>query len=207
MIVIFTHGWKDSSAAWTDLITELDCEAVTWDLPYHGESGPLGQPNAPAHSQLLDQLDHLVANADAPVVLVGHSLGGYLSLAYALAHPNNVAGLVLIATGPGFKRDAPRDAWNQWARDNADPAKPGQELVVLQHDSSVIDGLERVAAPTLVIQGARDTQYDGAREVFESRLADVESVVIDGGGHNVHRKMPDALAPLIEDFLERRIRR
>ena len=203
--MIFTHGWKDSSAAWTALVDQLGGSGNTWDLPYHGGSGPLTKPDQPAHAQLLELLDQQVTESGSPVVLVGHSLGGYLSLAYTLEHPDKVAGLVLVATGPGFKRDEPRAAWNQWARDNADPDHPGQELVVFQHDSSVIDGLEQITVPTLVIQGARDTQYDGARKVFEARLVDVESVVIEGGGHNVHRKMPDALAPLIEDFLERRL--
>ena len=39
-------------------------------------------------------------------MLVGHSLGGYLSLAHTLDHPDDVAALVLIATGPGFRRAA-----------------------------------------------------------------------------------------------------
>src|SRR3546814_5565266 len=45
------------------------------------------------------------AAGPGPAVLVGHSLGGYLSLCRTVLEPTGVAGLVLIATGPGF-RDA-----------------------------------------------------------------------------------------------------
>ena len=38
-------------------------------------------------------------------VIGGLSLGGYLSLAFRLAHPERVAALVLFDTGPGYKSD------------------------------------------------------------------------------------------------------
>ena len=45
----------------------------------------------------------------------GHSLGGYLSLAFHLAHPERVAALVLIDTGPGYRSDDGRQKWNRMA--------------------------------------------------------------------------------------------
>ena len=212
--LVFTHGWKDSADAWSAVVDELgkldqrsgfDDSLVTWNLPYHGGAAALEQPERPARAELLTLLDAHVDRAGTPAVLVGHSLGGYLSLAYTLEHPDKVAGLVLIATGPGFKKAEPREAWNKWARKKADPTTPGQELVVLQHDAAVIEGLGNIVAPTLVIQGARDTQYDGARKVFTSRIAGSEAVVLEGGGHNVHRKMPETVASLIADFMKRRV--
>ena len=53
----------------------------------------------------LDLLDDAGAER---AVLVGHSLGGYLSLEFALAHPDRVDGLVLVDTGPGFRNDEGR---------------------------------------------------------------------------------------------------
>src|SRR5439155_739172 len=49
----------------------------------------------------------------------GMSLGGYLSLAFHARHPDGVAGLVLIDTGPGFRRDDPREQWNRFAERTA----------------------------------------------------------------------------------------
>ena len=78
-----------------------------------------------------------------PVVLMGHSFGGYLSLRYALAHPDLVAGLVLVSTGPGYRSDDKRAEWNRYlerAAAKMDIA-PGVEEVARQYDSTVIDGL------------------------------------------------------------------
>ena len=48
-------------------------------------------------------------------VVLGHSLGGYLSLELAIAHPERTAALVLVDTGPGYRNDAARDGWNEMA--------------------------------------------------------------------------------------------
>ena len=48
-------------------------------------------------------------------VIGGHSLGGYLSLAFHVAHPERVAALVLIDTGPGYRSDDGRQKWNRMA--------------------------------------------------------------------------------------------
>ena len=48
-------------------------------------------------------------------VLLGHSLGGYLSLELAIAHPERTAALVLVDTGPGYRNDAGRAGWNEMA--------------------------------------------------------------------------------------------
>ena len=38
------------------------------------------------------------------------SLGGYLSLLFCARHPERVAALVLVDTGPGFRDDAARES-------------------------------------------------------------------------------------------------
>ena len=45
-------------------------------------------------------------------IIGGLSLGGYMSLAFYRAHPRRARALLIIDTGPGFKKDDAREAWN-----------------------------------------------------------------------------------------------
>src|SRR6202023_4291012 len=53
-------------------------------------------------------------------IVGGLSLGGYMSLAFYRAHPERVSALLIIDTGPGFKKDDAREVWNKRALDTAD---------------------------------------------------------------------------------------
>ena len=48
-------------------------------------------------------------------IVGGLSLGGYMSLAFYRAHPERVRALLIIDTGPGFKKDEAREGWNKRA--------------------------------------------------------------------------------------------
>ncbi|MEK8225458.1 alpha/beta fold hydrolase [Oerskovia sp. M15] len=69
--------------------------AVAVDLPGHGERS--GERFTLARA--FEILDDAVASFpdDVPVVVVGMSLGGYTSLAYAASHPSRLAGVVACA--------------------------------------------------------------------------------------------------------------
>ena len=54
-------------------------------------------------------------------IVGGLSLGGYMSLAFYRAHPERVRALLIIDTGPGFKKDDAREAWNERAHRDRRP--------------------------------------------------------------------------------------
>lgn len=199
--LLFTHGWQNDTTIWEGILAELtDLTCRAWDLPAHGVAPPLDS-NEDVRGQVLDLFDEHLASLDSPTVLVGHSLGGFYSLSHAITRPGVAAGLVLIATGPGFKSDEPREQWNQWVRDHANVDRPGQDDMAFQHDSLVMDGLAEIDVPVLVIVGERDRQYLPSVSVFEKRLADVSTVTIADAGHMVHVKQPAAVAEAIRIWL------
>ena len=53
-------------------------------------------------------------------IVGGLSLGGYMSLAFYRSHPERVRALLIIDTGPGFKKDEAREVWNKRAHDTGD---------------------------------------------------------------------------------------
>lgn len=96
--MVLVHGSMSSSAQWADYPGLLpDCEVVAVDLPGHGSrrAEPFTTDGA------LETIG-AAASVAAPVVLVGHSLGGYLCGLYAARH-RGLAGLVLLG-GTGNPR-------------------------------------------------------------------------------------------------------
>jgi pimeloyl-ACP methyl ester carboxylesterase len=151
----------------------------------------------------LNDLERVVEMADDQVVLVGHSLGGYLSLAFCLQHPNRVKALVLIGAGPGFRKEETRNQWNASVKSSAKTMDipEGSEEAALHVDSWVIDSLGEITVPVLVIVGERDKRFAASMAVFEKYLDVKASIVVPETGHSVHRKNPQAVAQAIESFL------
>ena len=100
--VVFIHSFAGNKTHWAAQLTHLrkTRRALAFDFRGHGESPP------PAHHDYAvdDLAQDIAAIADGlclkRFVLVGHSMGGAAAIAYAGAHPERVAGLVLVGT-PG----------------------------------------------------------------------------------------------------------
>ncbi|MDO4783654.1 MAG: alpha/beta hydrolase [Propionibacteriaceae bacterium] len=95
--IVLVHGSLSSAQEWAgyaDLLPEAEIVAI--DLPGHGARA--GEPFT------TDAAVGLIAAAvdgrapGQPVVLAGHSLGGYMACVYAARHPERLAGLVLLGS-------------------------------------------------------------------------------------------------------------
>jgi pimeloyl-ACP methyl ester carboxylesterase len=99
--VVLVHGLASSLHEWdslTPVLTEAGWRAYACDLLDHGDS-PKEQGEECCHlpavyASLVAWIEEL--GLEAPFVLVGHSLGGYLSLQLALQFPEMLRGLFLI---------------------------------------------------------------------------------------------------------------
>jgi len=209
--VLLSHGWAASSrmfAATAETLAAVHT-VVTWDLRGHGRSDYPSDPAAYttplAVSDMVALLD--VVGADRATI-AGHSLGGYLSLALLLAHPDRVDGLVLIDTGPGYRNDEARAGWNAMAERFAarldarglDGLPGGQEQrrdehrdaaglaaaargILTQHDAGVLEALPTIAVPTLVIVGSEDEPFLAGSRYMAAKIPGATYVAIDGAGH------------------------
>ncbi len=97
-VALLVHGWSSSWYAMSPLMGPLSqrfrCVAV--DLPGYGQSPPFPQRTTiPDYAEFLTDLAEQIS--DSPVVLVGHSMGGMISLTIALIHPAIVERMVLIS--------------------------------------------------------------------------------------------------------------
>ena len=95
--LVLLHGFTETSKIWDDFSEELSkhFRLVCIDLPGHGKSENVDE----VHSMELmaeivkTVLDHLSINK---CVLIGHSMGGYVTLAFARMYEENLAGIGLF---------------------------------------------------------------------------------------------------------------
>jgi pimeloyl-[acyl-carrier protein] methyl ester esterase len=97
--LVMVHGWGFHGAVWEQSASALAAEyrVLRPDLPGHGRSAPTtqGLDAELTVRQLAEQLPE-------PAVWLGWSLGGTLALRLAIAYPQRVRGLVLVAASPCF---------------------------------------------------------------------------------------------------------
>src|SRR3979411_1466668 len=121
--LLLTHGYSSTSAMWHGQIETLSKhhKLVLWDMRGHGQSSSPGKASACSEALTVADMAARFDEVGADKAIVGGlSLGGYMSLAFYRAHPQRVRALLLIDTGPGFKKDDARDAWNKRAHDTGD---------------------------------------------------------------------------------------
>ena len=202
--VVLVHGFADDSTVWDTTVDALsgDCTCTAVDLPAHGRSPVPTEAAAYEREALLASIDAVLDRA-GPAVYVGHSLGGYLGLAHCITRPGVLLGLVLVATGPGFRDSASMQDWN----DQVHLTMPRLDLprvaatASLHTDSMVIDRLPEVTVPVGLIVGSRDKAFVGANDYMERKLADVRRRTIADGRHRLMRTHPADIADLVRDVL------
>lgn len=205
--IVATHGLGDSARTWADLATALADHGVrvdVWDLAGHGEVAPPSNGPYLLDAALAEMRDVIHAGP-VPTVLMGHSLGGYLSLRYTLDHPDDVRALVLVATGPGYRSDEAREEWNQYVERRAGKMgiAPGVEQVCMQHDSAVIDGLAGIEVPVVLFTGAGDERFHAGGDVIAAKVPHGEHRLVPDAGHHPHLDAPEAMAAEIGAFVGR----
>jgi pimeloyl-ACP methyl ester carboxylesterase len=97
--IVLVHGLgNNASRDWLKQIPQLarDYHVIAFDLPGFGLSGNNVERLSPAHyGELIDALIQQYA-PDKRIILIGHSLGGAISLRYTYNHPETVSRLVLV---------------------------------------------------------------------------------------------------------------
>lgn len=95
--IVLLHGFLENKKMWQEYVALFSREyrVVTIDLLGHGESDSLGyvhsmEDNANAVHEVLEHLKIEKA------IVAGHSMGGYVALALAELHPENIQKLVLL---------------------------------------------------------------------------------------------------------------
>jgi len=230
-LLVFLHGAGSNAHTWHRQLAHCETahSGLAVDFPGHGRSGSTeGLADLDAHVRCLTGVTDALARR--PFVLVGRALGGAVGIAFALAHPERLRALVLVATPARF--DIPQASLDTWhAVTMGRATQPfdmrlfaaGADMAVVrecfmeqvQTDPRVrytdllagngLDFTARLGAlrlPTLVITG-RDDHFcppDKAEDV-RRRIAGAELAVIDAAGHMLTSEQPAAFNAALDAFL------
>ena len=229
--LLLTHGYSSTSTMWNGQIDALSKhhKLVLWDMRGHGRSDYPEDPAAYSEALTISDMAALLDEVGATSAIVGGlSLGGYMSLAFHRSHRERVHALLIIDTGPGFKKDDARDAWNKRAHDTGDRFDR-EGLAVLQslsrerssvshrdasglaraargmltqRDASVMESLPTIRVPALVIVGADDTPFLAASDYMAAKIPGAKKVIIPAAGHAVNIDQPQAFIDAVLPFLD-----
>ncbi len=225
--IVMIHGAGGRTEIWNGQLRHLGAQfnAVAIDLPGHGATPGNGFNAISDYATWL--VDILDACFDAPVVLMGHSMGGAICQQATLQGSERIKALVLVGTGPRLKV-AP--AFLEGLKKNFEPtvdliikyaysssAQPlmisqGADLMkqagpeVLYNDFAACDAFDvrdrigKVELPTLVICGKEDklTPPSLCRKLNES-IRNSKMIEIPGAGHMV---MIEAWRPFNEAVID-----
>jgi pimeloyl-ACP methyl ester carboxylesterase len=208
--LIATHGYGDSAAVWSPLLaalaglTRAPVEAQVWDLPGHGarRADPPGPHDV---DTVTEELRLRAARSARPPVLLGHSLGGYLSLRCALTTDVPVGALVVVSSGPGFRDPHARAAWNATMDRLTIALGLPAETAAIAHmtDGLVLERLPGGRVPVLVVRGEMDRpQYRAGGAVIADRWPGARLIDVPGAAHEPHRTHAADVAGAIARFLE-----
>jgi pimeloyl-ACP methyl ester carboxylesterase len=229
--LLLTHGYSSTSAMWQGQIEALSKQhkLILWDMRGHGQSDYPDDAAAYSEAFTVADMAALLDKAGAGSAIVGGlSLGGYMSLAFYRAHPERVRALLIIDTGPGFKKDEARDAWNKRAYETGDRfEREGLEVLksasrerssvvhrnasglaraargmLTQRDAGVIEALPKIKVPALVVVGADDTPFLAASDYMAAKIPGAQKVVIPAAGHAANIDQPQAFIDAVLPFLQ-----
>ncbi|MGI8493182.1 MAG: alpha/beta fold hydrolase [Acidimicrobiales bacterium] len=227
--ILLSHGYAATSGMWDGQLEALGSghEVITWDMRGHGLSDSPEDPASYSEAATVADMAAILDSCGVQRAAIGGlSLGGYMSLAFHLAHPERTAALLLFDTGPGYRRDAGRDKWNASAARTAERFEArglsalagGAEVrasshlsatglalaargMLAQRDSRVIDSLATIAAPTLVLVGADDEAFHSSADYMAAKIPGATKVVLAGAGHAANIDQPEAFNQAVLDFL------
>ncbi|KGO91772.1 alpha/beta fold hydrolase [Flavobacterium subsaxonicum] len=111
--LVLLHGFLENSTMWNFFVAEYakKYRVITIDLLGHGETGCLGYVHT--MEDMADAVQAVLAELRIrKAIFMGHSMGGYVALAFAELYPDMVKGIVLqnsSALADSDERKANRD--------------------------------------------------------------------------------------------------
>lgn len=200
-ILVFQHGFGEHSDRYTNLINTLKNESISiyaLDSRGHGRSeGKRGHVDQ--FQQYIDDLADLIRIAKdeqkkEKVILLGHSLGGVISLQYATEgfNQDNLLGMIISSPGLKIKMDLEKEI-KKFAAEFLSSFMPSVtldanlDLNFLSHDKSVIEAYNKdpLVHGKVSFQMGKNLFHLGAALMNKARLIKVPIFMTHGDADGI----------------------
>lgn len=206
---------------------------ITYDARGHGDSDSPSSSDEYSADNSVEDLFQLMKTLEVKKAVIGGlSMGGYISLRFYLKHPDLVSALIIMDTGPGYRNPARMAEWNQSREELAKQLETEgtsvlvaqattqgrreislkqnpiglahmSRKVVAQHDSWVLENLDIIKVPTLVLVGENDTPFLQAAQYMEKNISDAKLIVVPNAGHSANIDNTEFFNDAILNFLSK----
>jgi pimeloyl-ACP methyl ester carboxylesterase len=225
-VVVFLHHGLGAIRSWKAQIPAFSAagyQVLAYDRWGHGNSAPREHWSMPDFEPDLADLEAVLSElGHRQVALIGHSDGGNIAMLYALTHPEQITGLVIIAAHiyiepkmtsviqtvkDDFEGDPLfRSKLKRVHGENTDKVFWGwfngwTNPVIREWDMRF--QLSKLTSPTLVVQGLEDEHatFQHARDLADS-IPQAELWLVPGAGHMLPQQVPDLFNQRGLTFLE-----
>ncbi|MAO28219.1 alpha/beta hydrolase [Roseovarius sp.] len=213
--VVFLGGFKSDMQGTKAVHLEAWAKAtgrafLRFDYSGHGESSEAFTDGA-ISDWAEDARAAISQLTEGPQILVGSSMGGWISLLMARAMPERLAGLVTIAAAPDFTEDSMWEGFDAGLRQKlldegqvALPSDYGEPYIITRR--LIEDGRQNLVlrdpltidAPVRFLQGTADEDVDmsvALRLLEHCQSPDMRLTLVDGADHRFSD--PDCLALIV----------
>jgi pimeloyl-ACP methyl ester carboxylesterase len=224
--LVFLHEGLGCVSMWKDFPAQLaaatGCAALVYSRAGYGQSDPISLPRPLDYMEREGVAELAQLLSDVPdAILIGHSDGGSIALAYAASH-QGLRGVIVEAPHVFceaqtvesieqarllYQQGELRRKLERHHGRNVDCAFWGWNGAWLHPDFrrwNIERFLPDIQVPVLVIQGRQD-EYGtlGQVDAICRQVPHAESALLDRCGHSPHRDQPAQVLAIMSDFVRR----
>lgn len=235
---VLVHGLGTSSSSWSKAMSLIGTgyRIVAPDLPGFGFSTVDDPRRIYALHDYDDALTNLIETIPAgPIVLLGHSLGGWVSARYSSAHPERIRHLILVDTAGVYYRgieglqemftvnsvgDTRRLLNRMWYRypwyfkpfarsvfRELQRRNTNALVASIEPSDLLVEELEQLKMPVTIIWGKEDRVISQESiNVLRKLIPNAKAYFIDRCGHVPQLERPAEFARLVNNVLEKESR-